>query len=248
MSLENSIEDMAQVLKRKAPKLRPLVVPRLCLLGKGSGFGADSATARAGSPAGVLAALRRVLTPRQRKAVDAALASALATAREASGDDGALATVPVCELDVGARTVRITRFEFVGSVDAALRDLSGVLERQLSGDEGSDEDSLEPLVAHFNSANGYSEDAGPLPMQQCYTLAYALRVALNNAPGPEVDGSWHAFLGAHALPLPRPADAAEAIAPLLKRPPKQTGSPQPKRARDGTDAGSAKKKRRSRSH
>ena len=46
MSLENSIEDMAQVLKRKAPKLRPLVVPRLCLLGKGSGFGADSATAR----------------------------------------------------------------------------------------------------------------------------------------------------------------------------------------------------------
>ena len=40
MSLENSIEDMAQVLKRKAPKLRPLVVPRLCLLGKGSGFGA----------------------------------------------------------------------------------------------------------------------------------------------------------------------------------------------------------------
>ena len=120
--------------------------------------------------------------------------------------------MPVCELDVGARTVRITRFEFVGSVDAALRDLSGVLERQLGGDDDSDEDSLEPLVAHFNSANGYSEDAGPLPMQQCYTLAYALRVALNNAPGPEVDGSWHAFLGAHPLPLPRPADAAEAIA------------------------------------
>ena len=43
-------------------------------------------------------------------------------------------------------------------------------------------------------------------------------------------------------------DAAEAIAPLLKRAPKQPGSPQPKRARDGTDASSTKKKRRSRSH
>ena len=95
---------MALVLKRKAPALCPLIVPRTCALGIGADVG-DRAGARAGSPAAVLAALRRSLTARQRATFDAAIGEALSTARRAASDDG-LVAVPLCEVDVPARTVR----------------------------------------------------------------------------------------------------------------------------------------------
>ena len=77
LSLENSIEDMAQVLKRKAPTAPAGRALAGACSARGSAFGADSATAAAARPPACSPQLRlRVLTLAS-GAVDAALASAL---------------------------------------------------------------------------------------------------------------------------------------------------------------------------
>ena len=195
--------------------------------------------------------------------------------------------------------MRITRIVFIGATEAALYDLTGILQRQLganphdasnrarrhrgcdiaagatdpcgdgtagnagNGDDedntavsqsekdAQDEEEMEALVAHFNRANGYAasdakskrkggrdgdRDGGgaaslPMndaqPMQQAYSLAYALRVALNHSAGSASDGRWNSLLGEHPLPLPRALDAAVAIKALL-RTPSSPSSPKPK--------------------
>ncbi|CAM9419217.1 unnamed protein product [Choristocarpus tenellus] len=151
------VAEIAELLKVKAPKMCPQIVP---------------------SPFRVVVGnlLAACVTPQQRADADSYLEekSVEAKALEGEGLEKPLLALDTT-FDLSSKAFRITGAKFVGEVDATLNDLDRFMELQLSSTEAE----LEPYVSRFAAANELEDTMGRgAAMQDVYSLAYAMRIAI----------------------------------------------------------------------
>ncbi|CAM9580338.1 unnamed protein product [Discosporangium mesarthrocarpum] len=152
------LTEIEELIKRRAPRLRPQVVPRPF-------------------QAVVENVLSACSTMQQRVEAEAFLKSKASEVKAVEGKEGLEEPRLVLdsELDLTSRTFRVTGAKFVEKLDAELYNLESFMELQLSAAEGE----MEPYVTRFAGANGWDESVEQgAAVQDVYSLAYAMTVAI----------------------------------------------------------------------
>ncbi|GAB5032947.1 Hypothetical protein NocV09_01101370 [Nannochloropsis oceanica] len=187
------LRDMLQVLEKRAPYLRPNLIPKSC------------------KPFMDLAAM--CSTEAQRQAVQRVLAQQRRKAGGAAGEEGGkeeveggqrLAIQVHVSVDSGA--CNIFAVKYLSEVEADLYCVETILNMHSRGDN----DELRLRLEHFLSVNGH--DSGDIAdAQEIYSLAYAIIICLSAAPFKVTVGSQGL-----QLPLDSTVDAGAVIEMLFE--------------------------------
>jgi hypothetical protein len=188
-SVREKVKAMQQVLSSKAPSLCPRTIP-----------------SQFGGLVGKEGLLSLCSTQKQAEQGEAFLDTAAKNAI-AEGLQGPRLVMDL-ELDLDAMEFKIVGSRMAGEIEATLCCLERYMELLVNAEEP---DELEAYVEKFLKTNRLSAEAGgQVTMQEVYSLAYAIKVALSNMQG------WEGYAAGRKLPLASNEDFSSLLRDLFE--------------------------------
>lgn len=183
---------LAETLKKLAPNLAPQIIPA-------------ASVASSGDPHTALA--KCFTTQEQKTELLDALSEQQQRAEKAAGGKVFLALM--VELNISRRLVTIERIRFVGEVERNLLRAELFLQMQLDGSE----EEVKLCSDHFVALNDRQaeslEEINVVLAQEAYSVAYALKVLLDNVP------NWTTKIGTQVAPV-GPDESVTSVLDVLR--------------------------------
>lgn len=185
----DGIYKLAEMLKNLAPKFAPQMIPADSVVSSGD---PHNALASCFSTQDQKTELLEILSEQQRRA-------------EKTGGGKVFLSLKV-ELNIRRRLVIVRSIQFVGEVERNLLSVDKFLQLQVDGSEEEVQICADHFVA-LNERDGFEArvlEMNVVYVQEVYSVAYALKVLLDNVP------NWTTCIGAHAVPI-KPSESVTSV-------------------------------------